>query len=48
MVDNDKPGLVKAILKGYLMGTMSNNGRRPREPATVEGQEAQDVAGVTE
>jgi MoaA/NifB/PqqE/SkfB family radical SAM enzyme len=47
MVDNDKPGLVKSILKGYLKGTMSNNGRRPRQPATVEGQEEQDVVGVT-
>ncbi len=47
MVDNDKPGFVKAILKGYLKGHLSNNGRRPRQPATVEGQEAQDVAGVT-
>ena len=47
MVDNDKPGFVKAILKGYLKGHLSNNGRRPRQPATVEGKEAQDVAGVT-
>ena len=47
MVDNDKPGLIKAILKGYFRGNMSNNGRRPRQPATVEGEEAPDVVGTT-
>lgn len=43
MLDNDKPRFVRALLKGYLNGTMSNNGRR-REPVRVEGQEAEDVA----
>jgi MoaA/NifB/PqqE/SkfB family radical SAM enzyme len=48
MVDNDKPELVRAILKGFVKGTLSNNGRRPRQPANVEGKEAVDVPGVTE
>ncbi len=48
MVDNDRPAFVRAILKGYLKGTMSNNGRRPRQPASVKGQEAMDVPGVIE
>ncbi len=28
LVDNDKPQFIKSVLKGYLRGTMFNNGRR--------------------
>lgn len=48
MVDNDKPAFMRAILKGFLKGTMSNNGQRSRQPENVEGREAMDVPGAVE
>ncbi len=32
LLDNDKPQFVRAVLKGYIKGTMFDNGRRRREP----------------
>ena len=37
LLDNDKPAFVKAVLKGYFRGTMTNNGRRPKSiPASPQ------------
>ena len=46
MVDNDKPAFAKAILKGYLKGTMFDNGKRTRRPARVKGRKADEAVGV--
>jgi MoaA/NifB/PqqE/SkfB family radical SAM enzyme len=35
LVDDDKPAFAKAVLKGYLRGTMLNNGRRRTPPSTT-------------
>lgn len=38
LIDDDKPAFVRAILKGYLKGTMFNNGRRraPGRPLAAQ------------
>lgn len=48
LVDNDKPEFVRAVLKGYQKGTMSDNGPRPREAVNVRGRQPQDVVGLSD
>lgn len=40
LVDNDKPQFVSAVLKGFLKGTLSDNGRRRRSRPTLSGATA--------
>jgi len=40
LLDNDKPEFVRALLKGYLRGTMFDNGRRRRPAGVVAPQPA--------
>ncbi len=40
LVDNDKPQFVRSVLKGYLKGTMFDNGRRRAQPAPLAGEPA--------
>lgn len=48
LLDNDKPEFVRAVLKGYLKGTMSDNGPRRREPVNVGRRQPQDVVGLSD
>jgi len=40
LVDSDKPEFIRALLRGYLRGTMFNNGLRARQPADIRGRQA--------
>ncbi len=46
LVDNDKPAFIKAVLKGYLRGTMRDSGLRRREAAAIGGEQAQEMVGL--
>jgi hypothetical protein len=46
LLDNDKPQFIQSVLKGYVKGTMSNNGRR-RQGTTV-GAPLPGTAGVSD
>jgi len=46
LLDNDKPGFVRAVLKGYAKGTMFDNGRR--KPALPVHGEPAEVAGISD
>ena len=45
LLDNDKPAFVRAVLKGYLRGTMFDNGRR-KPAAAPAGKPAPEVAPI--
>jgi MoaA/NifB/PqqE/SkfB family radical SAM enzyme len=40
LVDNDKPQFIRSVLKGYMRGTMFDNGRRRARPTKVVGAPA--------
>ncbi|HSP55805.1 MAG TPA: radical SAM protein [Dehalococcoidia bacterium] len=45
ILDNDKPAFVRSVLKGYLRGSMFDNGRRNRTPR-LQGKPAPEVATI--
>ncbi len=42
-VDNDKLGFVKAVAKGYVSGTIFDNGRRGRKPAAASARRSKEM-----
>ncbi len=40
LVDNDKPAFIKAVVRGYFKGTMSNNGLRRRQAGRIAAEPA--------
>ncbi len=48
LVDNDKAEFLKALLKGYLRGTIWNNGTRPKESTSIKSDQLPDPAGLRE
>jgi len=44
LLDNDKPEFIRSVIKGYVKGTMFNNGRK--KARAVPGARVPEVAGV--
>jgi len=48
LVDNDRWDFLKVVLKGYLRGTMFNNGRSSRQATGIRARQARKMAGLGE
>ncbi len=45
MLDDDRIGFAKAVVKGFVKGHMGNNGQRRKRPARMRDEELVDVVG---